>query len=232
LCALAGLLFLRPWPWRFLVAMVVLWFVLGTAALAGKPADPDALVLVLPALLLLAATTAERCFLLARSPSSRAGTGARAIGALVVLGLAVSLAADTFLYAIEEQGHRAPWRAAAREMLGGPGEGTELLVAAGVGADILTCYLRPGHWGERARDPHPGQVVQQLDPADLGAAIDGLRTKDAAGRVMLVLRGDEMARLVRTQAKDPLRSFELVSVLPCSLERRDETLYVFRRRAE
>jgi hypothetical protein len=230
LCALAGLLILRPLPWRLCVAVVVPGLVLGSAAFA-KPADPDALVLVLPPLLLLAASTAGRCFLLARSSSSRAPRGASAIGALVVLGLAASLATDTFLYATEQQGYRAPWREAARETLGGPGEGTDLWVAAGVGADILTCYLRPGHWSEQGRDPYPGRVVQQLDSESLGTAIDGLRTLDAAGRVMLVLRCDETARLART-AKDPLRSFELVSVLPCPLERRDETLYVYRRVAE
>lgn len=231
LCAVAGLLFLRPLPWRLGVAIVVPGFVLGSGAIAGKPADPDALVLVLPPLLLLAASAAERCLLLARSSASSAGTGARAIGALVGLGLAASLAADTFLYATEAQGGRAPWREAARVTLGGPGESTELLVAAGVGADILTCYLRPDHWAERTRDPHPGRVVLQLDPENLRTAIDGLRTRAAAGRVMLVLRCDEMA-LVRTKAEEPLRSFELVSVLPCPLERRDETLYVYRRVAE
>ncbi|HZN41529.1 MAG TPA: hypothetical protein VFD82_22175, partial [Planctomycetota bacterium] len=159
------------------------------------------------------------------------GTGARAIGALVPLGLAVLLATDTFLYATEERGRRAPWRAAARETLSGLAEG-ELLVAAGVGADILTCYLRPGHWSEPGRDPHPGRVVLQFDCDRLGAAIESLSTNAAAGRIMIVLRHDEMARLVRAKAEDPLRSFELVSVLPGRLEQRDETLYVFRRVAE
>jgi len=231
LCALAGLLFLRPWPWRLAVVIVVPGFVLGAAALVGKPADPDALVFVLPALLLLAASMGERCWLLARNAASSTGTGARAIGALVPLGLAVLLATDTFLYATEERGRRAPWRAAARETLSGLAEG-ELLVAAGVGADILTCYLRPGHWSEPGRDPHPGRVVLQFDCDRLGAAIESLSTNAAAGRIMIVLRHDEMARLVRAKAEDPLRSFELVSVLPGRLEQRDETLYVFRRVAE
>jgi hypothetical protein len=231
-CALAGLVFLRPLPWRLLAGIAVPGIVLGAAALAGKPADLDVLVLVLPALLLLAAGMGARCYLLACGPAAGAGPRARTTGALVLLGLAASLASDTFLYATEQQGQRAPWRAAARETLGGPGEGTELLVAAGVGADILTCYLRPGHWSERGRDPHPGRAVQQLDAEDLGAAIESLRTKAAAGRVMLVLRHDEISRLSSEPATDPFPGFELVSVLPCPLERRDETLYVFRRVAE
>lgn len=228
-CALAGLLLLRPWPWRPACGIAVPGFVLGAAALAGKPADLDALVLVLPPLLLLAASAGESCYVFARGRSSGASTGVRAIGALVLVGVAGSLATDTFRYATEQQGYRAPWRVAARATLGGPGEGTELLVAAGVGADILTCYLRPGHWSERARDPHPGRAVQQLDADDLGAAIESLGAKALAGRVMLVLRHDELAWLSSTPEHAPLRSFELVSVLPCPLEARDETLYVFRR---
>ena len=104
--------------------------------------------------------------------------------------------------------------------------------AGGVGADLLTCYLRPGHWSERARDPHPGRAVQQLDTEDLGAAIESLAAQALAGRVVLVLRHDELVSLPGTPEHAPLRSFELVSVLPCPLAWGDETLYVFRRVAE
>ncbi len=227
LCSLAGLLLARPWPWQLACGVAVPGCVLAFVAAVGGPVDVDHLVLVLPPLLLLAVAAGLRCLALVRAFVGGSKPGALVAGALVPLSLGFSLAVDTFLQITFQQGQRAPWRAAKDAALNTVAGRPGLLVGAGAGAPILTCYLRPNHWRDPSRDAHPGIGVRELAPDRFAAATAELGADPGGGSVVLVLRYDELQLL--TAQPDCLRAFQLVQVLTCSLEARDETLYVFHR---
>lgn len=205
---------------------------LFAARVCFGPVPTDHVLVALPAWALLAAVGALHCYVILRDALPAAGPGAalgaRVVAALVAIGLASSLAIATFLQATVYQGNRPPWRQAANVALGLVGTHAGLRVGAGAGTDVLSCYLRPNHWRESARDPHPGiEVLRLALPAE--AAFDELVAGAGDVPIVLVLRHDELAALDASPARTRLQqSFALERVLPCPQPRGDETIYVFR----
>ena len=103
-----------------------------------------------------------------------------------------------------------------------------LVDTAREGGLSLMYYLRPNHWRDPGQDPHPGIRIDPLD-GDLATAIASLLREAATGRVLVVLRRDELEALQRTTGSQsgPLASCLLLRVLPCPRENGDGTLYVF-----
>lgn len=214
---------------RVLAAAAVPLAVGGALRLGGGGDAGDAgvwFVVSLPAWSLLAAlgvVYGGRLFASAIArPRWFARGGALFPGSLLAVELAIAL----FLHVTVFRGGRAPWRDAQRAALATVEVSTGLAVVAGVGCDVLRCYLRPNHWRQPGIDPHPGIAVEPLAdgdgrPAQLAAL--------AAERGVLILRDDEHTALTRdAAAQAALAAFELIRLLPCPQEDGDWSIYVLR----
>ena len=228
--AVASMALWRPAPGRVLLGVLTPIAAACLAEALGFRTGPDVLLFLLPPFLLLAAVAMLRCFELVRAGLPGGPRPAVAAAALAPFALGCSLLVDTVLYSVAHQGFRPPWRLAAGATLNRVGTGRGLLVGAAVGWPNLNFYLRPNHWRGSATDPHPGIRVAALDLADPIAALRELVAAARGASVAVALRCDEVDRVDALPAGKALlrRSFRLERVLPCPLDMRDETLYVFR----
>ncbi len=164
-----------------------------------------------------------------------------AIPGLVILLIAGELLVSTFLYATAQRGSRPDWRGA-RDLVVERTSEPWFTVLAGAGRDSLVYYLRPDEWRGRRRDPHPGIVVERLDPAaaadTLGAQVTAAEAAWLTGgerphELFVLLLRDEHARIATRAATDPAAAllanrFQLTDVLACAGPQRDESIYVYR----
>lgn len=214
-------------PWRLLAAAAVVAF--GAAGLVGLVDGLDATV-ALPLLLLFAATGGVALAERVCSALAVGGVPRLLAAGLPLLLTATWLALDTWLYAAVYEGSRPAWRDAADVVLRQRVAAGDCAVGAAAGALPLLCYLRPNHWRERTRDPHPGLEVVPLPAADLAAAIDRLAASPR--RQVLLVLGDAELRALDGVAAAALRgSFAPADVVSRPGRGGNETLHVYARAA-
>lgn len=146
----------------------------------------------------------------------------RLVLAAPVLILLAELFTATFLYFTVYEGGRSAWRSARSAVAASRVPGRELVVIAGRGAEVLRTYLRPSHWREPGRDPHPGIRVEPL-------------AGDAAGRAAQALRADALFVLLpeeRVQLGSAADDLVVVALWPSPKAVGDASLSVLRRRAQ
>lgn len=204
--------------------------------LAVFSAPREAALAALPGVSLLAAAglsaLAQRWR--ASLPSSRwAPLASWLPAAIVVVGLFV----DAFLLTTLFAGGRPPFREAARLVLRS-GEGAQgLVVGAGDGRAVLTCYLRPRHWQQPDVDAHPLVQVMAVRADEPAASLQQLLETAAARQAtaFVVLGGVERARLLADATVAGLleQRFRVLATLPAPAAAGDDSLFVLvQRRAD
>lgn len=227
--ASAALFVWRPVPLLHALVLASPLVSVSLADWAGVPIAIDALVIVLPVLLLLAAQTCWRCFDLVRAGVATEGRGAALAAALVPVALSLSLLVDSCLHVTAYEGQRPPWRLASR-LATDASEPHGVLVGTASGWSSLVFYLRRNHWRGLVADPHPGTWVEALDLTDPAAALTLLLAGANGKAVMLVLLRSELASIDADPAAKALlsNSFRPVEVLATAFRAGQASLFVFR----
>lgn len=207
-------------PAQLLVALV--------PVVASFVAPRDAAIAALPSVVLLAASGCAG--LAARWQQSLPSRWASWVAWLPAAVVVVAVFVDAFLLTTLFAGGRPPWRDAARLVLRA-GEGPRgLVVGAGVGCSVLTCYLRPRHWQEPDVDAHPLVHVVPVSAGDPASSLQQLlataNQREAAP--FLVLAGPERERFLTDDAAAVLlaQRFRVMATLPAVGREGDESLFV------
>lgn len=220
LVAGVGLVLVPVPPAQLLVALV--------PVAASFVAPRDAAIAALPSVVLLAASGCAG--LAARWQQSLPSRWASWVAWLPAAVVVVAVFVDAFLLTTLFAGGRPPWRDAARLVLRA-GEGPRgLVVGAGVGCSVLTCYLRPRHWQEPDVDAHPLVHVVPVSAGDPASSLQQLlataNQREAAP--FLVLAGPERERFLTDDAAAVLlaQRFRVMATLPAVGREGDESLFV------
>lgn len=219
--AALGLVLAPVAPAQLLVAMV--------PVCAAFFAPRAAAVAALPSLSLWAAVgfTSLAARWQASLPGRRWAKWVAWVPAAVVV---VAVFVDAFLLTTLFAGGRPPWRDAARLVLrAGEGPGG-LVVGAGVGRSVLTCYLRPRHWQQPDVDAHPLLHVVPVSAGDPASSLQQLlaTANERQAAPFLVLAGPERERFLTDDAAAVLlaQRFRVLATLPAVGRAGDESLFV------
>ncbi|MCK5942405.1 MAG: hypothetical protein KAI24_10580, partial [Planctomycetes bacterium] len=221
LLAAAAFALRLPGPRGFAAALLLPLAAAGGWWWQDPGVGASARVVSAPIVCLLAAWAAVQFARVVGEQLAQPRAVARLVGVAVAVMMIGELLTATFLYFAVYRGGRPAWRQARAAVSATRVAGRELQVVAGRGVDVLRAYLRPDHWHEPQRDPHPGVRVEALAPDEAGRA-----AQVAAPGALFVLQADERAAL--GAAAD---GFVVLDLWPCPTPVGDGSLYVLRRRA-
>lgn len=252
--ALIGVWVLFAAPMQGRVLFLACWFlvpllVLSVLSFSVVKATARYAFCALPAVLLLASAAAIRL-----GDALADGLGGRARGrrwlplAVLPTILCMDMAAYDYLYFRTQHGDRAQWRQAGETILrASAGKPVQVMALP---APSLQYYLRPDHWrkpGSTQLDPHPERQVVPVNSWDVFAERDRKEASEFYGGRGYVRRSIASARdagrelwfavmLPELQEIDRDGSLhaslnellELVTVLPCQVGPKDESIWLWR----